>query len=265
MKYRIVFTFIIVLSLLVITTVGRSDLTFDEEPVNRDMSKISFDINLYYIHLFATDKLKKENNRFSFSLQDRTGADSDGPLFTTASTCALIYTDGGEWVHFTHFAIETDHIPEKHIKWVEPSLRLPIGSYNIWEPNRKTESTAYAYASCSPMKANYKSKYEVFAQIDMEYSSDYTIRKRSQTRTGIWADSAYVEGSVDRFENPTQVYGEAESEAIGKDPTTGKEHKSKSVDPDVPSEYDIYCGLCNRYRTSSCSICSSLKTSYNVN
>lgn len=266
MKYQIVQILSIILLLLGMTTLGRSDLSFDDEEANRFTDAIDFEINTYPEYYFATDKYKKEKNKFSFSMRDRTGTDGEDALSTGGNAYAHIYTSGGKWEHFSLLESDNDHIPQNYTGRIQPNLKkgLPLGMYTVWEPNRWTESTAYAWASCTPDYDQYRSKYELYAEIGMEYSSDYTIRQKSKkTKTGSWSHSIFVSGSVNRFVDPTQVSGTAEADVIGRHPSKGEDYASKAYAPTTPSEYGIYCGYAE-FPGASCSACSSLRTAYNT-
>lgn len=261
MKSLALYATITILLLAGITTIVYSvDLSWEEEPINRDTALHMLTINDYPEYYFATDKYKKEKNKFDYYMSDKQGTDGDGPLYTTANIIALIYTNGGQWENFSSFAGDSDHIDSDRCQYIQPSLRFPLGMYQVYEPNRKTGATAYAYAKCTTDYKKYKSKYEVYAEIPQTYNPMNIMRKKPpMTLYGPWSDSAYVSGSIDAFENPTLVNSTAKAQAIGNHPSTGENNETEASTEGANFTIDIICNNCLYSSDRECWSCQDIK------
>lgn len=174
---------------------------------NRDASYSNLTVRQSTVHEFATAG--------EISDEDNTGTDSEGPLWSTASSWSGVYlNENGE---------------------------LRYGA------------SGYGYISCNTDNENYKTTYDLYAKVPEGLQYPNVRDPETQTGYGSFYDSEYRSGEGNAlFFSLGSSSGSAS--ASGKNLSNGDQHNTSAASP-TPStarDLEIICAVCDDY---GCSLC----------
>ena len=223
---------------------------------------------------------------------DGTGSDSDGPLFSTASTWKG-YTDDGysdtteihvQGVGRAFFSYPDDKEAALDVlldtgKYFENNLvienpgdlediilsilsRENIREYRYKNYDKFVAASAYAYVSCNAKGHNYETTYDFEVELPSKTYNDPHKRSVSSpnARIGAFSDNLFLEGTEPGWhrhslDNKTVA---AKVNADGFCPLNNIEHKTSSEAPTKNNAVDLFyiCDFCN---DAGCSICNDYR------
>ena len=187
--------------------------------------------------------------------RDCTETDSSGPLslYSTASTWAGYTDDGytGKWVYGGNDKNKIPTFSEDTRIW------LLLGQiWKIKELKKKFAVSAYAYVSYNSSTPNYKTSYNLHAEVPVGFQYPHKRKPGTQTKYGYFSKFEFRHGAKDGWNYSLNTSTIASASATGFDPNTKgtEETSSEAPTPSTADELIIWCDYCN---DSGCSACSS--------
>lgn len=156
---------------------------------------------------------------FGLSDIDNTGTDSEGPLWSTASSWS--------------------------------------GWYRNKDGDLKCGASGYGYVSCYTDNENYETTYSLYAEVPVPFQDPNFRNPQALPMEGSFYDSVYRWGELNASShNPRGSRGRAS--ASGKNPSNGDQHNTSAASPTpgTARDLEIICDACDDY---GCSLCDKYR------
>lgn len=234
---------------------------------NNSCSYATFTINSYY---------GPKYNPPGITDKSATGTDYEGPLYSTSDTW-IGYSDNGWTEGVTGGGLDyvddysTPPLPdwirnkgifESNAKWdVWKNKKGRLVGYWSWAGDYRKifAASAYAYISCSSDNANYKTSYDLYAEVPSGFHIEPIRDPDTQIEYGSFSDNEFRDGSIDGWDHGSLVKTDpaANVSASGLNPSDESTHSTDSEAPTTSTAHDlyVYCDYCS----DGCSICSDYR------
>lgn len=281
-KFTVLFTIIVLVGFICFFSVSH------HEHKNRDDSYANMEINAYYGPIYGLP---------TFLSIDCVGSDSDGPLFSTASTWKGFTDDGYNGTeeiqipdvgaaHFIYpddkeemldILLDTGKYFENNLKIENPGdaedIALSILAGTIFTPedireyryknyDRFVAAHAYAYIRCDAKGHNYETTYDFEVELPSERFNDPHKRSVSfpNVRKGAFSDNLFLEGTEPGWfqQNLNNKTVAAKVNADGFCPLNNIEHKTSSEAPTKNNAVDMFY-ICDFCNDEGCPICNDFR------
>ena len=150
-------------------------------------------------HCFLIREGPNDDFPGKYSEEDNTGTDSQGPLWSTASS----------WFSY----------------------------YRNNDGKLRAAASGYGYVSCSPSNGNYETKYSLYAKVPSVLQDPHERNPQTVKQFGSFSDSAYVSG--DGNGNIHRGGASGSASASGKNPANGDQHNTSAASPTPSTARDL--------------------------
>ncbi len=232
---------------------------------NNSSSYASFTVNSYYGSKYNPPAITDKSG---------SGTDYEGPLYSTADTWVGYSDNGSTGLEAWPPKEVTDRSKPPFPDWLRNrGVFESNANWDVWKNSagklvghwdwaidyhKIFAVSAYAYISCSSSNANYKTTYDLYAEVPSGFHIEPIRDPDTQTEYGSFSDNEFRDGSVGGWDHELSTEPAANVSANGLNPSDGSTHNTESEAPTTSTAHDlyVYCDFCS---DSGCSICSDYR------